>query len=243
MELTTARKLADLNRRFYDDHAAAYAHTRSTPQPGVSRILALIPPGARALEVGCGDGKVARLLVAGGVVSEYLGLDLSPAMLDRARAAVTGGDRRPSFALADLTSPDWPRVLPPHPFDWVLAFAVFHHLPGFETRARVLHTLAAHLAPGGTLAMSNWQFARSERLRRRVVPWSALSLAEADVEPGDFLLSWERSHRRGLRYVHLLDEAEARTLAGAAKLEVTDVFRADGVSDDLADYVVMRKPG
>jgi SAM-dependent methyltransferase len=252
MELTTAQKLADLNRRFYEDHAAGYARARATPQPGIRRILAMIPPGARVLEIGCGDGKVARALVADSDVAAYFGLDLSPAML--ARAAVMGDEGqkhlrrpssvvRPSFALADLTSPDWPRVLPPEPFTYILAFAVLHHLPGFETRARVLRTLAEHLAPGGACAVSNWQFARSERLKRRIVPWSTLGLSENDVEPGDYLLTWERNKRSGLRYVHILDEAEARRMAAGAGLRVVEVFRADGVSGDLADYVRMRKSG
>ena len=91
--------------------------------------------------------------------------------------------------------------------------------------------------------MSNWQFTRSERLQQRIVPWSALNLTGGDVEPGDYLLSWERNNRRGLRYVHVLDEAEARQMAGAAGLAVVEVFRSDGVTGDLADYVQMRKSG
>jgi hypothetical protein len=122
-----------------------------------------------------------------------------------------------------------------------LAFSVFHHLPGFDARAQLLHTLAERLAAGGVCAMSNWQFTRSTRLRRRVVPWSELELTAVDVEPGDYLLSWERRGRRGLRYVHLLDEVEARGLATAAGLRVIEVFQSDGVSGDLADYVLLRK--
>src|SRR3990172_2065173 len=93
MELTTARKLADLNRRFYEDHAIAFAHRRATPQRGVRRILAMIPGGATVLELGCGDGKAAQALAAGSQIAAYLGLDLSPALLERARK-VTGDEQR-----------------------------------------------------------------------------------------------------------------------------------------------------
>lgn len=89
--------------------------------------------------------------------------------------------------------------------------------------------------------MSNWQFTRSERLKTRIVPWSALGLDAGDVEAGDYLLSWERNGKRGLRYVHVLDEAEARRMAAVAGLSVTEVFRSDGVTGDLADYVTMVK--
>jgi SAM-dependent methyltransferase len=256
MELTTARTLADLNRRFYEQHAEAFAEARPRLHPGVKRVLASIPPGARVLEIGCGDGKVGRWLAAHANVASYLGLDSSEAMLERARRVTSGkwqvaGNDMPratcpmplSFAFADLTSPDWPLALPSHSFDWILAFAVFHHLPTFDARTRSLRALAERLAASGIFAMSNWQFTRSERLKRRIVPWPALNLGQAEVEPGDYLLSWERSGQRGLRYVHVLDEAEARQMAEAARLTVVDVFRSDGVTGDLSDYVQMRKSG
>ena len=240
MELATARQLADLNRRFYEAHAVAFAESRPRLHPGVRRVLGLIPPGARVLELGCGDGKVGRWLAANAALAAYLGLDSSQAMLDRARE---GSGMGVTFALADLTSPDWPQVLPPAPFDWILAFAVFHHLPGFEARARLLRQLAGHLTARGTLVMSNWQFTRSDRLQKRIVPWPEVNLNDSDVEQNDFLLSWEREGRRGLRYVHVLDESEARQMAEGAGLAVVEVFRSDGVSGELADYVRMTKSG
>jgi len=264
MELTTAQRLADLNRRFYEQHAEAFADARPRLHPGVKRVLASIPPGARVLELGCGDGKVGRWLAANANVASYLGMDSSAEMLERARRTPTPdprlravgkfsdgrGESSPSFSLhplsfilTDLTSPDWPRALPSHPLDWILAFAVFHHLPGFDARTRILRILAGHLAPGGMFVMSNWQFTRSERLKRRIVPWATLNLDETEVEPGDYLLSWERGGQRGLRYVHVLDEAEARRMAEAAGLAVIEVFRSDGVTGDLSDYVQMRKSG
>lgn len=257
MESATARQLADLNRRFYADHAAAFAYARSTPQPGIQRILTRIPSGAHILEIGCGDGKVARALIDNTNIGSYLGLDLDERMIERARRKTTKDERRrtevddspdssfvlrpSSFFIADLTSPSWPDILASRTFDWILAFSVFHHLPGFENRTQILRDLADHLTPGGTCVMSNWQFTRSERLKQRIVSWSALNLTASDVEPNDYLLSWERNNQRGLRYVHVLEESEARHMAEAAGLTVTENFRADGISGDLADYVVMKR--
>ncbi len=254
MESATALRLNQLNRAFYDAHAEAFADSRPRLAPGVQRVLAGITPGAGLLELGCGDGKVGRWLRRNVAAVTYVGLDISEAMLERARryteeegggrSGEQGGEGKAAgitFALADLAAPGWGRVLPGARFDWVVAFAVLHHVPGFEARAQVLGEAAAGLAPGGRLAMSNWQFMRSERLQRRVAPWAALGLAEADVEPGDYLLGWERRGQAGLRYVHLLDEAEARALAGRAGLAVTEVFSADGGSGALAEYVVLEK--
>lgn len=249
MDLATVQRLAALNQSFYDEHAEDFADTRPRLPAGVLRVLGRIPRGAQVLEVGCGDGKVGRALARAGAAG-YVGLDVSAAMLARARrytaaaeAAQPGAAGALAFQQADLLAPDWPSALPDRPFDWVLAFGVFHHLPGAARRAQVFAALAARLAPGGALAMANWQFARSERLRRRQVPWAALGLTPEAVEPGDTLLPWERGGRTGLRYVHLLDEAEARQLAAAAGLRVREVFSADGASGDLNEYVVMEKAG
>src|SRR5436190_15924495 len=118
MELTIARQLADLNRHFYADHATAFAYARSTPQPGIQRSLTRIPSGAHVLEIGCGDGKVARALMDSTSIGSYLGLDLDETMLEKARRRTDDGRRwtasrvlrpssvvrPPSFAIADLTS-------------------------------------------------------------------------------------------------------------------------------------------
>jgi SAM-dependent methyltransferase len=255
MDSATAQRLAQLNREFYDVHGEAFADARPRLHPGIQRVLAQVAAGRRGasvLEIGCGDGKVGRWLASNAHLSHYLGLDVSRAMLERAGRLseqwAVNGDRRPpsdhcslDFIRADVLDPYWSRALAGQRFDWILAFAVFHHLPGARARGESLKTLAAHLMEGGRIAVSNWQFTRSERLRRRIAPWAAIGLSEADVEPNDYLLSWERKGAHGLRYVHLLDEAEARRMALEAGLKVVEVFQSDGESGTLTDYVVMEK--
>ncbi|MCC6188403.1 MAG: class I SAM-dependent methyltransferase [Anaerolineales bacterium] len=253
MELSTVQRLAELNRQFYVEQAENFADSRPRLAPGVERVLAQITADQslqalsrrRVLEVGCGDGKAGRALARAGV-GVYVGVDSSPALLERARRYCQqlepANSAAINFILGDLLDADWTRGLPPEPSDWILAFSVFHHLPSQAARSAVLCALAGRLASGGTLAMSNWQFTRSARLGERIRGWPALGLTEADVEPGDYVLDWERKGTRGLRYVHLLDEAEARALAEAAGLRVVAVFRADGLSGDLADYVLMQPP-
>jgi len=243
-------RLAALNRDFYEAFGEAFAETRPRLAPGIQRVLDRIPAGSRVLEIGCGDGKVGRRLGARGVT--YFGVDASTALIARAKKYTRewGSERGDSistlqslisFIQADVLAANWDEVLGAQSFDWILAFAVFHHLPGSGARAGLLRTLAQHLVLGGTLVMSNWQFTRSERLKQRLRPWSELGLRDSDVEPNDYLLSWERGGRRGLRYVHVLDGAEARALAESAGLTVSEIFSADGLSHDLTDYVMMFK--
>jgi SAM-dependent methyltransferase len=65
-------------------------------------VAAIATDGARVLEVGCGPGRLSIRL------SRRYGLDLDPAMIQRARANARGGgdgdDRRPTFLVGDVAS-------------------------------------------------------------------------------------------------------------------------------------------
>ncbi len=239
--MSTIQALAQLNQRFYAEHAENFADARPRLPAGVQRVLAGIAAGARVLEAGCGDGKVGRALARAGA-GAYVGLDASEAMLERAKRYTSTVLPGFVYLLADLISPKWSDVLAGQSFDWVLSFALFHHLPSYDLRAGLLQTLAHHLAPGGRIALSNWRFMRSERVKQRIVPWAAVGRSAADVEPRDYLLSWERKGQHGLRYLHLLEEPEAKRMAAEAGLQVVETFSADGVTGDLSEYVVMALP-
>jgi hypothetical protein len=88
------------------------------------------------------------------------------------------------------------------------------------------------------LVLSNWQYNRSARLRRKIAPWSAIGLTEADVEPGDALLSWERGGH-GYRYCHLLASSEIEAFAVASGFQVSAQFPGDA---GLNLFSVLNRP-
>ena len=236
MENTTLERLNALNRDFYDTFARAFADSRGPTEPGLARVLEGIAPGDRVLDLGCGNGRLALLLPAG---CTYTGADFSAEMLAVARAHVAAEGRAAHFIHVDLMQPDWPAAFPQR-YDGIIMRAVLHHLPGMAHRQRVLSQAATLLQPGGALIIANWQFMAVARLRERVQPWAEIGLTTADVEPGDYLLDWRREGR-GLRYVHLVDEAETHALAQAAGLTVAALFRADGREGNLTLYAVLRR--
>jgi capsular polysaccharide biosynthesis protein len=59
------------------------------------------------------------------------------------------------------------------------------------------------------------------------------------LDPGDYLLDWKRGGR-GLRYCHLVDEAEIERLAAESGLRVCETFRAGGREGDLSLFAVLR---
>ncbi|MCX6025525.1 MAG: class I SAM-dependent methyltransferase [Chloroflexi bacterium] len=236
MDARVAARLLALNREFYQTFSADFAQTRERLQPGVAHIAREVPRQVRLLDLGCGRGQLARHLLAEKAPRLYLGLDLSLRLLHLARGAAARAGESALFACADLSA----RALPLSPatrFDWAFVFAVLHHLPGFDLRLRTCQEAHRRLVPGGRLALSNWQFSRSERLRRRVVPWAEIGLGEHEVDLGDALLDWRRGGR-GLRYVHQVEQTERLQLCHEAGFREIENFASDGEGGDLSDYAV-----
>ncbi len=235
--------LLALNKAFYARFGAAFAEKRPRLQPGVARLLPRIPPTARVLDVGCGHGHLLAALRAQGFRGTYLGLDFSPALLAIARQAAVSPPPEADFRFlqADLTTANWAHGLPA-PFDFVLAFAVLHHIPTLALRRRIVLAIRGLLRPGGLFFHSHWQFLRSPRLRARIQPWEAVGLDPADVEPGDYLLDW-RHRGQGLRYVHHASEEELHALAAETGFRVVETFRSDGEGGQLGLYHVWEAVG
>ncbi|WP_062527112.1 class I SAM-dependent methyltransferase [Demequina rhizosphaerae] len=128
----------------------------------MSPLLGSIPDAARtALDVGCGEGHLARRLAARGL--EVTGLDVDPAAIARARAQghtvelLTSTEEEPAESPSITYRAGDALASPLDTYDVVTASAVLHHLDLDEglTRLRDL------VAPGGRLlvvgmANANW---------------------------------------------------------------------------------------
>lgn len=230
----TAARLLQLNQGFYQTFAAPFAETRGRVQPGVLRSLQDTPDTADILDLGCGNGEVARELARRGHRGRYLGLDWSQPLLDHTLAT----ELPPSFSFraVDLSTSDWIKGLE-GAFARVFAFAVLHHIPGSALRLQLCRQARRLLHVSGRMVVSIWDFLSSPRLTARVVPWSTIGLSEADVDRGDYLIDWRRGGL-GLRYVHHFSEAALLDLAGAAGFHVHETYRADGKGGRLALYQV-----
>lgn len=129
--------------RFWDRSSRRYAKGAIADQPGYERTLdrtrALLKPGDRVLELGCGTGTTALQLA--GDVRDYLATDISDGMIAIANEK-HAADPVPSLAFRTASV----EVLAPDtaPFDAVLGFNYLHlvrDLPGTLRRIHALLTV------------------------------------------------------------------------------------------------------
>lgn len=247
MNAEIAQRLLALNRQFYTDFGTSFSATRNRLQPGVRRMVESLKGDETILDLGCGNGELARALAKNGHRAAYLGLDFSLPLLSEAESYpypfpatfrrvdlaqwAEGGEQLSVGSEQLAGTSDW---------SLIVAFAVFHHFPGQSLRLGILHAVRQLLAPGGRFVLSNWQFLNSPRLRGRIHPWSTIGLKQEDVDAGDYLLDW-RANGRGLRYVHHFDEKELAGLAASSGFKIIETFYSDGKEGNLAVYQTWEK--
>jgi SAM-dependent methyltransferase len=156
----------------------------------------------RVLDVGCGEGQVARRVAKLG--ADVVGLDPTVAQLEVARERAGG----PHYALAAAEA----LPLPDAAFDAALSCLVFEHLDPFEP---AVAEIARVLAPGGRFALflnhpllqapgSGWVIDHIlDEQYWRVGPYLTDDPGSEEVAPGVVL---PFVHRPLSRYVHKMGE-------------------------------------
>jgi 2-polyprenyl-3-methyl-5-hydroxy-6-metoxy-1,4-benzoquinol methylase len=238
MDEPTAQTLIELNHQFYQKFVDEFSETRRRLQPGVVRILDQLEPNIRILDIGCGNGELARELAQRGLNCFYQGTDFSTKLLAYARE-YTPKDFPASFVELDLTQDNWKEKLLPQPFDTIFAFAALHHIPSHPLRVKILKKIRQRIKPQGTFYLSNWQFLNSPKLKKRIQPWEKVGLSKKDIDPADYLMDWRRGGY-GLRYVHHFSPQELEDLAQETGFQVKDDFHSDGKSGNLGYYQIWR---
>ncbi|MFI7213323.1 class I SAM-dependent methyltransferase [Micromonospora maritima] len=115
---------------------------------GEARLVdALVPPGSRILDAGCGTGRVAAALAARG--HTLVGVDADPTLVEAAHADHPG----PRFLVADLAELDLPGQGEPEPFDAAVVAGNVMTFVAPGTEPVVLARIAAHVRPDGLVVV------------------------------------------------------------------------------------------
>ena len=149
-----------------------HADERSRP---MADLVARVPTRARSvLDLGCGPGHLTALLRSRWPAAEVVGVDASPAMVERARAQAADPGVR--YVLGDVRTYEPERTV-----DVVVSNATLQWVPG---HLDLLPRLAGLVAPGGTLAFSvpGNHDAPSHRLLREVAGRAPYAAHASGVE-------------------------------------------------------------
>ena len=259
----TIRRLAELNRRFYEENLEGFSATRGSAWPGwleLARLLGDRLTGIgdggrplRVLDIACGNLRFERFLAEAfpetGI--QVLAIDscdgLALAQLESLPANV-GVHYEHADMIDLLMGEDGSGSLLDFggiAFDLAVAFGFMHHVPGCGLRSRLLRLMADALAPGGALAVSFWRFMDDGQLADRAHETTAQAQAElGDLQlgRGDFILGWN-GVPGAYRYCHSFDDAEIDALANTVggNLDLVARYRADGRTGDLNEYLVFQR--
>jgi len=174
--------------------AAIYDELYTSYDPAAIHFLAQLAKTGPALELGIGTGRFALPLQAMGV--EVIGIDASPAMVERLHAK-PGGDRIP-VTLGDFTLVELPAKYP-------LVYLVFNTIFGLLTQAaqiRCFENVARHLEPGGVFVVEAFvpdlkRYVDGQSLRVTGMDNDSLRLDAATVDFANQLIIAQHIHVSG----------------------------------------------
>jgi len=245
MKPEIAKALIELNRQFYQSCAGSFSKTRQRIQPGVLRIInqTLSKDNPTSiLDLGCGNGELARVLSTLDYPIQYTGLDFSLPLLEKGFDISQSDAFRATFLETDLISQDWSALLSEKPFQRIFCFAVLHHIPSLENRIRFFTQISNLLDREGLFVFSTWQFLRSPRLVKRIQPWERIGFTGDQVEVNDYLLDWRAEcQAQPLRYVHHCTLEELDDLRSETGFNLVERFSSDGHTGDLSEYQIWSK--
>jgi SAM-dependent methyltransferase len=181
----------------YSRHADAWAAARGVtlrPDEAVhlNRFMAALPAGGAVLDLGCGSGRpIAATLIARGF--RLTGVDVSPALIDRCRAAFPEHD----WIAADMRGLDLGRR-----FDGVLAWWSSFHLTA-DAQEAMAGVYARHVRPDGIL-----MFVGGPRRGVAMGEWMGRPLHHASLDPAEYREGLAQAGFVGIeeKVLHLHDE-------------------------------------
>jgi len=197
--------------RTFDEIARSFDESRADPWPEVVAFAGSLPSGSRVIDLGCGNGRHAQVLLQSR--HRVVAFDASRRLLDYARRRARDGD----IVLGDLCALPFGSAS----FDAAIAVASVHHLPTAADRLVALREIARILRPRGRALLMAWAFEQP-----RFQETMALRKDRRGPGVGDVWVPWRAGGKDVDRFYHLFEDGELPRLALDAALRVERYFRS-----------------
>lgn len=249
MNKKTIKKLNRLNKDFYQQTAKYFSQTRQGPWQGWHNLLPFIEElekkkkDFKVLDLGCGNGRFGEFLESHLENNQlyYLGIDSSQELLEIADQQLAEAGINYELREMDLVDQLLANKMKMEgQFDLIVGFGLVHHIPGFELRQKLFQLIYCNLIDQGIGVLTLWQFGQKPRFIRKGVNPKKVGLAPKDLEDNDYILDWQRG-TKAYRYCHFVNKKEQEKLISHSKLNLIDEFLADGKSNNLNKYLVLKR--
>ena len=199
-------------RKDYNTIAKEWEQSRFRPSKLKIKLVQRVMPGAKVLDAGCGNGLIVEEALKRGAV--YIGVDFSDDLIKLAKKRFKKEikEKRAVFKKANVLK------LPfrAESFDFVISFAVAHHIPSDKLRLQFFKELHKLLKPGGEAIITVWNLLNEWTSERYKVN-EQLEHPPTGLQKGDLLIPWKGTKGKVIdRYVHLFFKEELQKLAREA---------------------------
>lgn len=149
MDLNLYKEINAQTQANYNILASHFSYTRGVVWPEIKAFAEKIPPGAKVLDLGCGNGRLYQFLKDKKI--NYLGLDFSQNLIAEAQKR----HPRAQFRVADITQESiWSKL--PNQFDFVFCVATLHHLVSEKERKFIVKNIKNSLKNKGQVFATVW---------------------------------------------------------------------------------------
>lgn len=253
MDIELIKRLNQLNTDFYNTTAIDFDDSRHYFWQGWDKIPPFLDDfeDIRVADIGCGNGRFGQFLLekCPQVKLSYTGIDANKRLLSFAEENLQGKIPALHLDQVDIIQSllDNEDFLNNQKFQLITCFGVFHHVPSFELRLKLLKYLLSKLSANGTLIVSVWMFMEYERFRKKIIrtdekndsqKLEKYSLNLINLEKNDYILDWKRG-TEALRFCHYIDEQEQNLLLEKSGAKLKKSFRADGKENDVNQYLIL----
>lgn len=203
-------------KTIYNTIAEEFSASRVFPWEELQVFIPYIKDNFKVLDLGCGNGRLLKVLQESNKKFDYLGVDFADNLIAEAKKQFPDF----SFQVADMES----LKLAPQSFDMVFLIASFHHLQSKKDRIKVLKNIHQALKPDGLLFMTNWDLRQKKYLKNFFSQWWKKRAWN------DVFISWQKylgDKQKLWRYYHSFTEKELENLLlqTGFKLEPKGVYK------------------